>query len=101
MTWRYQLVRKLQEDGEISFGVHEAYLNDDNTIHSITVNPIQLQFESLYDLINTVDLIRKDIKNNGCINYEDVGIDEYVEVDPMDYDDYSEEFIKDTFDLLK
>lgn len=50
MNWCYQVVRRTV-DGETTFGIHEAYRGQDNTLYGWTENPVSIIGNSYEELI--------------------------------------------------
>jgi hypothetical protein len=47
--WNHRVVKRMINN-EVSYGIHEVFYNDDNSIYAYTDEPIQVQCESLEDL---------------------------------------------------
>jgi hypothetical protein len=55
MSWTYRVVRSVDDDGEVSYGIHEAY--DDGDIeqpHSITTEAVDVAGDTFEDLAETL-----------------------------------------------
>ena len=49
--WNHRVIKKVyRPSGEESYGVHEVFYNDDGSIYSYTVNPVDAACETLDDL---------------------------------------------------
>lgn len=74
MSWNYRLVKHKDRYGDDWFAVHEAYYEDgEERPHSITKEPIDLGGESMEEVLDDLELIKKDILKykDEILNYED------------------------------
>jgi len=58
MSWNYRVMKKRNEDGASTYGVHEVYYNDDGSIRGYTENSVTPNSESAEDLAKTMKLIK-------------------------------------------
>jgi hypothetical protein len=49
MTWNHRVVKK-NYDGEIQYGIHEAFYNDKDELINITVDPVEVASETIEGL---------------------------------------------------
>jgi hypothetical protein len=49
--WNYRVVRHSPEQGEIYYGIHEAYYDDEDNVLFITESPVEVWGEDEDDLI--------------------------------------------------
>ena len=61
MSWNNRIF-KHEKDGEEYFGIHETYYDKDGNIEGWTENPISGLYDSVEDLIESHNMITKDIK---------------------------------------
>ena len=59
MTWNYRVIKSIDQTGEVNFGIHEVYYDENNIPHSCTAEPIVLTAESIEDLKADLELINK------------------------------------------
>lgn len=65
MTWNHRCLVKEHEtpDGkEFEFGIYEVYYNDDGIPNMCTENPVAVVGESMADLSQTLDWMRKALR---------------------------------------
>jgi hypothetical protein len=55
--WNYRVIKKKNQDGSFSFGIHEVYYNDKNEIKMYSENPEQIVGETLEELHETCELM--------------------------------------------
>jgi len=69
MTWNYRLVRKNDR-----IGIHEVYYDVNGEVQSITAGPIELEGESLDDVLDMLAEIRLDLAlyKDDIIEYDDI-----------------------------
>ncbi len=48
--WNYRVVRHSPEQGEIYYGIHEVYYNEDGSIWVLTESPVDVHGEYVEDL---------------------------------------------------
>lgn len=53
MYWNHRIVRRTLESGDVVYGVHEAYYDDNDKVAMITAEPVRLDSETLNDLKRT------------------------------------------------
>lgn len=58
MTWHYQVMRTVHEDGSVTFGIHEYYRGLENW----TENPVTPQGESVEDLERELKRMLNDLQ---------------------------------------
>ncbi len=63
--WNYRVVKRPHHDGA-TYGVHEAFYEDDQTIdgrpHGINPSPVTIQAESAEDLRDVVRLLHQSLQ---------------------------------------
>jgi hypothetical protein len=57
MSWNYRVVRR-KEVGEDVYGIHEAFYDGNNPPHTITMNPVSFEDDTLDDLKSSLRLAR-------------------------------------------
>jgi len=73
MTWNHRVVRKVYE-GEALFGIHEVFYDDDGIPHAVTVDPVGVVDETLEELAQTLEWMRKAL-GKPTLEYDDIGND--------------------------
>lgn len=66
MTWRYQLMRHTEPDGEVWYGVHEAY----GYGVGYTVEPVRMAGDCKEDVKWMLEKMLEDIEIHGVKDYE-------------------------------
>lgn len=64
MTWNYRIVKKTHQNGEVTYGVHEAHYPNrrTNRAHSITVDPVDPYGENLKELKSNLKMMMKALE---------------------------------------
>lgn len=62
--WRYQVMRHVADDGEITMAMHEFYVMHDNK-KGWTAEPIKLEADTLQDLRKALILMLIDLEDHG------------------------------------
>lgn len=60
-NWNHRVVKIEQTNGEIYYGIHEVYYDDDNKVNSWTENPVRVQEESIEELRITLERMLKSL----------------------------------------
>jgi len=67
MTWNHRIVRRVWYRGEdreeITYGIHEAYYDDNNLVHSITEKPVEVMGEDMNAIKQTLEWMTKALEN--------------------------------------
>lgn len=63
-TWRYQLMKKVHPTGEVWYGVHEYYEEEDGK-DAWTLEPVRIVGESPEEIIEELKVILLDIQMYG------------------------------------
>ena len=61
MTWNHRVLAK-EYEGELEFGIHECYYNDDGVPEMCTENPVAVVGDNLAELVQTLDWMRKSLR---------------------------------------
>jgi len=69
MTWNYRIVKR-GEDEEIFYGVYEVYYNENGEPYLVTEDPINLQAETVEELVEDMTYISKAFEES-ILTYED------------------------------
>lgn len=59
MTWNHRVVRRIFPDGEILFGIHEVFYNDDGQPDMVTDDAVRVLGDDIDDLEQTLKWMRK------------------------------------------
>jgi hypothetical protein len=59
MTWNHRVVKKTHTTGEISYGVHEVYYNDEGKPISCTQDAVEPYGETLEELKREIERFSK------------------------------------------
>jgi hypothetical protein len=69
MTWDYRLVKRTYR-GEVLYGLHEVYYDDQGTPESITEDPVGVAEQSKGDIMTTLRHMERAL-TMPTLNYED------------------------------
>ncbi len=69
MTWNYRLVKRTW-GGEVLYGIHEVYYDDQGEPESITGDPVGVSEESKGDIMTTLRYMEQAL-TMPTLNYED------------------------------
>ncbi len=61
--WNHRVLRETLPNGEYYYSIHEVFYNDDGSIYAYTKDPIDVGGESIKDIRQTLNWIRKCLKN--------------------------------------
>jgi len=65
MTWHYQLMKHIEPDGEVWYGIHENYRSG-----GYTVEPVRIMGEDKEDIEWMLKHVLEDIEKHGVKDYE-------------------------------
>jgi len=80
MGWNYRVMRHKSAQGQVWFGIHEAYYNDEGEVTAWTDEPSQPCGETMEELKNdlgrmlratdypVIDVPHEPVKDRGCGN---------------------------------
>lgn len=68
MNWHYQLMKHVEEGGEVWYGVHDFFPTEGGG--SWSEEPIQVEGESIPDIRWQLKAILNDLDNYGVVNYD-------------------------------
>lgn len=78
--WNHRVIKKIYEDGEEEYGIHEVFYNTDGTIFGYTQEPVRVACESIDALREylqwMVNCLDKDILVDGEVEFVDYGSDD-------------------------
>lgn len=57
-TWNYRILAHQHEGGEVWFGVHEVYYNEDGIPNATTENPATVSCDSINEMRKDLKLIK-------------------------------------------
>jgi hypothetical protein len=69
MTWNYRLVKRTYR-GEVLYGIHEVYYDDQGAPESITGDPVGVAEQSKSDIMTTLRHMERAL-TMPTLNYED------------------------------
>jgi len=69
--WNHRVVRKRYES-EILLGIHEVFYDDDGIPDMVTVDPVDVQGETLGELEETLNWMLKAL-GQPVLEYDDIG----------------------------
>lgn len=65
MSWNHRVVKRTHPNGDVSFGIHEVYYDDDGKVTGYTKEPIGIVEDTEEDLYTTlnrlIDAAGKDV----------------------------------------
>ena len=65
MTWNHRVVKRTYPNGDVSFGIHEVYYDDNGNVTGCTEDPIGVVEDTEEDLYTTlnrlIDAAGKDV----------------------------------------
>ena len=71
MTWNHRVIRRVNEQGEEYYAIHEVYYNEDNEPHMVTEEAVSPFGETLEELEQDMEWFIKAMRHP-VLNYEEI-----------------------------
>lgn len=71
MSWNHRVVKRTYPNGDVSFGIHEVFYDDNGNVTGCTEDPIGIVEDTKQDLYTTLNLLF-DAFSKDVLIYEDI-----------------------------